>query len=220
MEGISATDADIGVCDIKSNNNVDDNHLSLNDSYCLEKSSKEAEGDFNIENYSLKSLNNMGDSKKVIKLTESDYDKYFNEDGYVDTTKVSPYDTFDLSGTFNNVEIMIFTIPVTVTSTSCDAYLKDCTIQFDKVIASESKCAKVSNLRFNNTIASGFNGVIATNSAYVEIMNNIIYTESAGGNPVRLLASNYTKVTIIFLKLGINLLMLVLMHLGPIHVFF
>lgn len=192
--GVNATDMDL-VSDIQTSNHVDNNYLSLASSDYQEESSEEGIGISDIETNLNDSINNSETSGKVIKLTESDFNKYFNEEGYVDTTKVSPYDTLDLSGNFHNVEVMIFTIPVTVISTSCDAYLKDCTIQFDKVIASESKWAKVSNLRINNTIASGFNGVIATNSAYIEITNNVIYTESASGNPVRLLASNHTRVT-------------------------
>ncbi|WP_219317687.1 right-handed parallel beta-helix repeat-containing protein [Methanobrevibacter gottschalkii] len=194
VEGVCATDNDVVVSDIQSNGSVDDNYLSLASSDYKEKSEGEDIGSSEMETNFNYSLDKLRDGGKVIKLTESDFNNYFNEEGYVDTTKVSPYDTFDLSGSFKNVEVMIFTIPVTVTSTSCDAYLKDCTIQFDNVIASESKWAKVSNLRIENTIASGFNGVIATNSAYIEITNNVIYSESASGNPIRLLASNYTNV--------------------------
>ncbi|MDO5850347.1 MAG: right-handed parallel beta-helix repeat-containing protein, partial [Methanobacteriaceae archaeon] len=175
--GVSAADNDIVVTDLQSN----DYNNQINNVY--------------VDDVDINSLN--GNDGKVIKLTPSNVNEYFSEEGYVDTSKVSPYDTFDLSGNFshNDIEVMIFTIPVTVTSSACDAYLKDCTIQFDHVIASESKYAKVSNLRINNTIASGFSGVLTTYSAYIEITNNIIYSESAGGNPVRLLASNYTKVT-------------------------
>lgn len=148
-----------------------------------------------IKNSPYNESNNLKNNQKVVELTESNFYEYFSEDGYVDTSKVSPYDTFDLSGNFSNIEIMIFTIPVTVTSTSGDAYLKDCTIQFDKVRASESNWIKVSNLKIDNKIASGFNGVIATYSSYIEITNNTIYSESAGGNPVRILGSNYINVT-------------------------
>lgn len=117
--------------------------------------------------------NNLRASGKVIKLNASNVHEYFSEEGYVDTSKISPYDTLDLSGnlSYKDIEVMIFTIPVTVTSTSQDAYLKDCTIQFHEVICSEDRMAKVSNLKINNTMASGFNGVLVTYSEYIEISN-------------------------------------------------
>ena len=192
--GVSATDADIVCTDFQENSHNNDLSLASSD-YQVESSI--GVNDIMVSNNTPNDdSNNLRASGKVIKLNASNVHEYFSEEGYVDTSKISPYDTLDLSGNFsyNDIEVMIFTIPVTVTSTSQDAYLKDCTIQFHEVICSEDRMAKVSNLKINNTIASGFNGVIVTYSDYIEISNNVIYTESASGNPIRLLYSNHINV--------------------------
>ena len=192
--GVSATDADIVCTDFQENSHNNDLSLASSD-YQVESSI--GVNDIMVSNNTPNDdSNNLRASGKVIKLNASNVHEYFSEEGYVDTSKISPYDTLDLSGNFsyNDIEVMIFTIPVTVTSTSQDAYLKDCTIQFHEVICSEDRMAKVSNLKINNTIASGFNGVLVTYSEYIEISNNVIYTESASGNPIRLLYSNHINV--------------------------
>ncbi|MCQ2977534.1 MAG: Ig-like domain-containing protein [archaeon] len=150
------------------------------------------------------SLKNIYSSGKVISITPDNYKEYFSEEGYVNTSKVSPYDTLDFSGRFNfpngvNDDLLdisfIFTIPVIVTSINHDAYFKDSTIQFDHVNASLNAPSVVSNLNINNTLCSGLNGVLCTFSQHVLIMNNTIFTESSSGNPVRLGFSNYINVT-------------------------
>ena len=47
------------------------------------------------------SLKNIYSSGKVISITPDNYKEYFSEEGYVNTSKVSPYDTLDFSGRFN-----------------------------------------------------------------------------------------------------------------------
>ena len=134
----------------------------------------------------------LSDSTRIHKLTDADYSTYFDEQGYLITTDVQSYDIFDLSGEFYERDF-IFTLPVLVTSSNHDALLKESTIQFYSVNASFENHAKVSNLKINNSL-NGINGVLLTNSRYVDIFDNDIYTTGASGNPVRLLYSNYSYV--------------------------
>ena len=69
-----------------------------------------------------------GSSGNVHKVTLSTYSKYF-KNGYVDTSIVKSGDIIDLSGNFNKVNFT-FTIPCSITSSSSNAYLNNCVVQY------------------------------------------------------------------------------------------
>ncbi|OWT33471.1 hypothetical protein BGI41_02200, partial [Methanobrevibacter sp. 87.7] len=125
----------------------------------------------------LKSVNAVSDSKnnsdivsstnqtvktsKTINLDSDKYSNYFDEEGNI-ISGISSGDTLDLSGTFTNQSFVI-DIPVTITSSSNNAFLRDCTIN----LVRGSEGSKVSNIRFNNTFKF-------TPGVWIQNSNNII----------------------------------------------
>ena len=143
---------------------------------------------------SLSEANSLGSgSESIIKINESNYKEYFDDNGNVYTYKVSNFDIIDLSGNFTG-KVFNFTIPVNVTSLNSDAYLYNSSIVFDHVV--NDKWSEVSNLYINNSCDKvGVNCVLIAFSKNILVTNNILYSESSSGNPVRLGFSNYTNIT-------------------------
>lgn len=134
-----------------------------------------------------------GSEPNIIKINESNYNEYFDDKGNVYTYKVSNFDIIDLSGNFTG-KVFNFTIPVNVTSLNSDAYLYNSSIIFDHVV--NDKWSEVSNLYINNSCDKvGVNCVLIAFSKNILVTNNILYSESSSGNPVRLGFSNYVNVT-------------------------
>ncbi|MCQ2976875.1 MAG: hypothetical protein MJ232_02565 [archaeon] len=134
-----------------------------------------------------------GSESNIIKINESNYNEYFDDKGNVYTYKVSNFDIIDLSGNFTG-KVFNFTIPVNVTSLNSDAYLYNSSIIFDHVV--NDKWSEVSNLYINNSCDKvGVNCVLIAFSKNILVTNNILYSESSSGNPVRLGFSNYVNVT-------------------------
>ena len=88
-------------------------------------------------------------SGNVHKVSPSNYTKYFNNKGYVNTTIVKSGDTIDLSGNFNKRNFT-FTIPCSITSSQKNAYLTNCVVQYLDV--NSSTYSDVSNLKFTVNI--------------------------------------------------------------------
>jgi len=104
---------------------------------------------------------------KIININSNKYSTYFDEDGNI-ISGISSGDTLDLSGTFTDQNFII-NIPLTITSSSNTAFLRNCTINF----LEGSNGSKVSNIKFSNN-HSFTPGVWIQNTNNITI-NNIDY---------------------------------------------
>ena len=134
----------------------------------------------------------MDDSTTVHKVSPTTYSNYFNRDGYVLTTAVSPGDTIDLSGRFSKKNF-IFTMPCSITSSQNDAYLTNCMVEFENVTSDSSLVSSVSNLKFNTSIEKA-PCVYILGSSYVDVHNCNAYSTGANSNPTLLVGSTYCNV--------------------------
>ena len=144
------------------------------------------------ENNNDKSQNNVlsaGSNGNVYKVTPSTYSKYF-KNGYVDTTIVKSGDIIDLSGNFNKVNFT-FTIPCSITSSSKNAYLNNCVVQYLDV--NSSMYSNVSNLRFTVDIEK-HPSVYIVRSSHINVFNCNAYSTGANSNPTLLVGSSYCNI--------------------------
>ena len=92
-----------------------------------------------------KSLKNIKTSDSTtISLTDGNFDDYFDSDGNIIEGTVSEGNILDLSGEFND-KLISLTIPVTLTSSSKNAYLTNCLIYVG------ANNVNITNLKINNT---------------------------------------------------------------------
>ena len=95
----------------------------------------------------------IGDGGKTVHtITENDYSNYFDSDGNLINSLVKSNDTINLSGNFSNKKFII-NIPLTITSTENDAFLKNSPIYYVNV-SNENFAydAIVSNLKIESDI--------------------------------------------------------------------
>lgn len=123
--------------------------------------------------------------KTVHTVTAANYSKYFDSKGNLINSLVKANDTINLSGNFSNKNFII-TIPLTVTSTESNAFLKNSHVFFYNVTNKDFKYdAIVSNLNIEsgsiNTSAIWLN-----NSNHVKVFNNTIFTYGSNNMPITL----------------------------------
>ena len=129
-------------------------------------------------------------SGTVHKVSPSNYSKYFNKNGYVNTSVVKSGDIIDLSGNFNKVNFT-FTIPCSITSSQKNAYLNNCVVYYFKV--NSTTYSNVSNLKF--TVNLEFHPSVYINqSSHVNVFNCNAYSTAANSNPALLVGSTYCNI--------------------------
>ena len=129
-------------------------------------------------------------SGNVHKVSPSNYTKYFNNKGYVNTTIVKSGDTIDLSGNFNKRNFT-FTIPCSITSSQKNAYLTNCVVQYLDV--NSSTYSDVSNLKFTVNIEK-HPSVYIVRSSHINVFNCNAYSTGANSNPTLLVGSTYCNI--------------------------
>ena len=123
----------------------------------------------------------IGDSGKTVHtITENDYSSYFDSDGNLINSLVKANDTINLSGNFSNKKFII-NIPLTITSTENNAFLKNSPIYYLNV-SNENFAydAIVSNLKIESDIPD-ISAVWVIESTYVKILNNDVFTTGHNG---------------------------------------
>lgn len=126
----------------------------------------------------------------IHKLSPSNYTKYFNNNGYVNTNIVKSGDTIDLSGKFNKVNFT-FTIPCSITSSQKNAYLNNCVVQYLDV--NSSTYSNVSNLKFTVDIEK-HPSVYIVRSSHINVFNCNAFSTGANSNPTLLVGSTYCNI--------------------------
>ena len=119
-----------------------------------------------------------------------------------DGSLVKANDTINLSGNFSNKKFII-NIPLTITSTENDAFLKNSPIYYVNV-SNENFAydAIVSNLKIESDIPD-ISAVWVIGSTYVKILNNDIFTTGHNGYPISL--DGFTYNCIVWQHSGISL---------------
>lgn len=147
-----------------------------------------------IENEKPKS--NLGASgNKVHTVTPQNYSKYFDSKGNLNKSLVKANDTINLSGNFSNKNFII-TIPITVTSTESDAFLKNSHIFFFNVTNKDFRYnAIVSNLNIESGVINT-SAIWLNNSSCVKVFNNTIFTYGSNNMPITL--DNGTRDCIVY----------------------
>lgn len=134
----------------------------------------------------------IGDSGKTVHtITENDYSSYFDSDGNLINSLVKANDTINLSGNFSNKKFII-NIPLTITSTENDAFLKNSPIYYINV-SNENYDAVVSNLKIESDLPD-ISAVWVIGSTYVKILNNDIFTTGHNGYPISLDGFTYNCI--------------------------
>ena len=124
------------------------------------------------------------------KISPSNYSKYFNNKGIVNTNIVKSGDTVDLSGNFNKVNFT-FTIPCSITSSQNNAKLNNCVVQYLDV--NSSTYSNVSNLKFTVNIEK-HPSVYIVRSSHINVFNCNAYSTGANSNPTLLVGSTYCNI--------------------------
>ena len=141
-----------------------------------------------------KSGSNLGDGEKTIHtITEANYSSYFDSDGNLINSLVNANDTINLSGNFSNKKFII-NIPLTITSTENNAFLKNSPIYYLNV-SNENFAydAIVSNLKIESDIPD-ISAVWVIGSKYIKILNNDIFTTGHNGYPISLDGFTYNCI--------------------------
>lgn len=126
----------------------------------------------------------MGDSGKTVHtITENDYSNYFDSDGNLINSLVKANDTINLSGNFSNKKFII-NIPLTITSTENDAFLKNSPIYYYNV-SNENYDAVVSNLKIESDLPD-ISAIWVIGSRNIKVLNNNIFTTGHNGYPISL----------------------------------
>ena len=121
--------------------------------------------------------------KTVHTITEENYSQYFDSDGNLINSLVKANDTINLSGNFSNKKFII-NLPLTVTSTESNAFLKNSPIYYLNVSNENFKYdASVSNLKIESDLAN-ISAVWVIGSSNIKVLNNDIFTTGHNGYPV------------------------------------
>ena len=133
------------------------------------------------------------DGKTVHTITENDYSNYFDSDGNLINSLVKANDTINLSGNFSNKKFII-NIPLTITSTENDAFLKNSPIYYQGVDNENfAYDAVVSNLKIESNLAN-ISAVWVIGSSCIKVLNNDIFTTGHNGYPVSLDSFTYNCI--------------------------
>ena len=108
--------------------NIENDFLSDNNG--ILSNADDSSEDIQKENADSKS--NLGSGNTVHTITENDYSNYFDSDGNLINSLVKANDTINLSGNFSNKKFII-NIPLTITSTENNAFLKNSPIYYVNV---------------------------------------------------------------------------------------
>jgi len=119
--------------------------------------------------------NNVKEKSQTIKVTNSNYNKYFQTTDLKTTSSVNSGDIIDLQGTFNNINFGVDKSNITITSIGKTAKLNNCTVYLNGVSSSYSQ---VSNLTITNT-KDNCEGIIIENATHVKILNNNIFVKGS-----------------------------------------
>ena len=162
---------------------------SISDSIQMSNENEESNLIGNDENTN-KDILSASSSGTVHKVNPSNYSKYFNKNGYVNTSVVKSGDTIDLSGNFNKVNFT-FTIPCSITSSQKNAYLSNCVVYYFKV--NSTTYSNVSNLKF--TVNLEFHPCVYINqSSRINVFNCNAYSTAANSNPTLLVGSTFCNI--------------------------
>ena len=106
---------------------------------------------------------------------------------------VKANDTINLSGNFSNKKFII-NIPLTITSTENDAFLKNSPIYYQGVDNENfAYDAVVSNLKIESNLAN-ISAVWVIGSSCIKVLNNDIFTTGHNGYPVSLDSFTYNCI--------------------------
>ena len=195
---VNASDLDCDNIQISESNSQEisiDEVSSISDSTQI--SYEENENNISNENLGLISEDNKNienvlsaSSGTIHKVSPTNYTKYFNNNGYVNTNIVKSGDSIDLSGKFNKRNFT-FTIPCSITSSATDAYLTNCVVQYLDV--DSSIYSNVSNLKFTVNIEK-HPSVYIVRSSHINVFNCTAYSTGANSNPTLLVGSTYCNI--------------------------
>ena len=131
--------------------------------------------------------------KTVHTITEENYSQYFDSDGNLINSLVKANDTINLSGNFSNKKFII-NLPLTVTSTESNVFLKNSPIYYLNVSNENFKYdASVSNLKIESDLAN-ISAVWVIGSSNIKVLNNDIFTTGHNGYPVSLDSFTYSCI--------------------------
>ena len=168
---------------------LNEDQSSISDSIQMSNENEESNLIGNDENTN-KDILSASSSGTVHKVNPSNYSKYFNKNGYVNTSVVKSGDTIDLSGNFNKVNFT-FTIPCSITSSQKNAYLSNCVVYYFKV--NSTTYSNVSNLKF--TVNLEFHPCVYINqSSRINVFNCNAYSTAANSNPTLLVGSTFCNI--------------------------
>ena len=133
----------------------------------------------------------LGDGAKTVHtITEANYSDYFDSDGNLINSLVKANDTINLSGNFSNKKFII-NIPLTITSTESNAFLKNSPIYYQGVNNENfAYDAIVSNLKIESNLAN-ISAVWVIGSSCIKVLNNDIFTTGHNGYPISLDSFTY-----------------------------
>ena len=133
----------------------------------------------------------LGDGAKTVHtITEANYSSYFDSDGNLINSLVKANDTINLSGNFSNKKFII-NIPLTITSTESNAFLKNSPIYYQGVNNENfAYDAIVSNLKIESNLAN-ISAVWVIGSSCIKVLNNDIFTTGHNGYPISLDSFTY-----------------------------
>ena len=131
--------------------------------------------------------------KTVHTITEANYSEYFDSEGNLINSLVKVNDTINLSGNFSNKKFII-NLPLTVTSTESDAFLKNSPIYYTNVANENFQYdASVSNLTIESDLAN-ISAVWVIGSSNIKVFNNDIFTTGHNGYPISLDSFTYSCI--------------------------
>ncbi len=195
---VNASDLDCDNIQISESNSQEisiDEVSAISDSTQI--SDEENENNISNENVGLigednKNIENVlsASSGTIHKVSPTNYTKYFNNNGYVNTNIVKSGDSIDLSGKFNKRNFT-FTIPCSITSSATDAYLTNCVVQYLDI--NSSIYSNVSNLKFTVNIEK-HPSVYIVRSSHINVFNCTAYSTGANSNPTLLVGSTYCNI--------------------------
>ena len=169
--------------------NIENDFLSDNNG--ILSNADDSSEDIQKENADSKS--NLGSGNTVHTITENDYSNYFDSDGNLINSLVKANDTINLSGNFSNKKFII-NIPLTITSTENDAFLKNSPIYYQGVDNENfAYDAVVSNLKIESNLAN-ISAVWVIGSSCIKVLNNDIFTTGHNGYPVSLDSFTYNCI--------------------------
>ena len=173
----SQTNEDLGISNSIESDSADDN-IRASDEILKENTD---------------SVSMLESGNTVHTITENDYSNYFDSDGNLINSLVKANDTINLSGNFSNKKFII-NIPLTITSTENDAFLKNSPIYYQGVDNENfAYDAVVSNLKIESNLAN-ISAVWVIGSSCIKVLNNDIFTTGHNGYPVSLDSFTYNCI--------------------------